>query len=501
MNCDGLRFFDPVAYTGRLPSFRILKLIWKAKIRMIRVRFVWVGWLAIWAVAPGAWSQGGFPPATVVASSVVEIHHANSERFIGTITPIRSVTVGSAVAGRVTELFVAEGEHVGMGTDTSQFDPGPMGQPLAQLRTVTLDLEIAAARAAFSEQQQALKQLEISIPLEIETAQANVAEIESRWDYAKANYERLKQLNASGGGLSEREIQEAFSLFQAQSQMRLAAQATAKRLVATREFRNAIGKALVANREAELQRLEEQRENYTIRAPFNGYVVKKLADVGQWVNVGDPVFEMIQLDPIELIVAVPQEYIQSLQSILDTSAEDNQPLQAQIAVESVAELLIGEVTQIIPQADLRSRTFPVKITVSNPRTPRGHLLKSGMLARANFFVGREATMLMVKKDAIILGQQMTVAAIEPNPMGEGMVARIIPVEVGAALGDWIQVTGQLQPDQKVAIRGNERVSPGQPVVILSEDPDRPPLPAAPTAATGSPSEPSSARPTVPDAAN
>jgi multidrug efflux pump subunit AcrA (membrane-fusion protein) len=159
-------------------------------------------------------------------------------------------------------------------------------------------------------------------------------------------------------------------------------------------------------------------------------------------------------------------------------------MQAQVAVESASCLLTGEVVQIVPQADLRSRSFPVKIRVQNPTTPSGYQLKSGMLGRASFFIGDESEILMVPKDALVLGQQILVMVIEESPSRPGqppqppmMTARPVPVEVGAALGNWIQVRGMLKPGEKVAIRGNERLMPGQPVIVIGESKEVPPSPA------------------------
>ncbi len=423
------------------------------------------------------------PPASVVVAKVAQVKLAGSESFIGTVTPIRTSIVGSAVGGRVTQLFATEGQFVTMTDDKSEFEPGPLGQPLAQLRTVTLDTEIAAAESELREQEQAVAELKASLPLEIETAQANVDEIQARLTYSQDNWQRLRDLNKGGGGLSEREVQEAFSQYQSQTQLLIAQKATLNRLNATRETRLARAQAILDNRRAEVRRLAEMRENYTIRTPFEGFVIRKMTEVGQWVAAGDPVFEIIQLDPIELVINVPQDYIHPIQGSLDAARESGAPMSAQVAIEAVSGVLVGEVTQIVPQADLRSRSFPVKIRLQNPKSAAGYLLKSGMLGRASFFVGAEKEMLMVPKDALVLGQQIKVMAADEQPVpgdpkATTLVVRSVPVDVGAALGNWIQVTGMLQPDERVVIRGNERLMPGQTLTILEESDEKPPTPAA-----------------------
>ena len=41
------------------------------------------------------------------------------------------------------------------------------------------------------------------------------------------------------------------------------------------------------------------------------------------------------------------------------------------------------------------------------------------------------------------------------------------MQVGIASGDLVEVTGKLDPGDKVVIRGSERLRPGQPVNIIT----------------------------------
>jgi HlyD family secretion protein len=125
----------------------------------------------------------------------------------------------------------------------------------------------------------------------------------------------------------------------------------------------------------------------------------------------------------------------------------------------------GAVAAIVPQADARARTFPVKVRVRNRIDERGPLLKVGMFARVTLSVGAPVKALLAPKDAIVLGG--------PSPMvyvivpGDGEKApstvKAIPVQLGVSSGELIQVIGDLKPDQSVVVEGNERLRPGQPV--------------------------------------
>ncbi len=124
-------------------------------------------------------------------------------------------------------MFVEEGDAVTV--DESQIVDGePLGQPLVQLRTVSLDIEIEAAQIELQLRQQAEKELQASLPTEIAGAESAVEEIKARLEFSQENSERLKKLYESGGGVSQQEVDEAISTFlsqkQAQSRRRNTAQ-------------------------------------------------------------------------------------------------------------------------------------------------------------------------------------------------------------------------------------------------------------------------------------
>ncbi len=413
-----------------------------------------------------------FPPASVVLSKVFSIKRSSTESFIGTAMPIRKSIVGSPVGGRVIEVFVEEGQRVGLTQEKSEFDGSILGAPIVQLRTTTLDMEIETARVELKQRELEAEELTATLPIEIEQAQANVAEIQSRLDYSRGIFERFQELFKTSG-VSERELQEASATFRSQSELLISSQATLRKLTATRQTRIAQVDTAVENQKAEVRRLLEMHENYTIRAPFDGYVIGKMTELGQWVAPGQAIVEMVQLDPIELVVNVPQSFVQPIQQMLDRALESKTKAPVQVAIDSVDQLFEGELTQIVPQADLRSRAFPVKVRLANPVAGDRHLIKAGMLGRANFFVGDETDVLMVKKDALVLGPQNIVFIADTDPETKKVTARQVPVEIGATLGQWIQIKGLLNGGDRVVVQGNERLIPGQELAVLSEQSDGP----------------------------
>ena len=411
----------------------------------------------------------GMPPAPIVVAKVQSITQAESKSFVGSLVPIRSSTVGSAVDGRVIKMFVDEGDAVKMESSGTASSNEILGQPMVQLRTVALDIEIEAAKLELAIRQMAYQELQTSLPSEIQTAAAVIEEIKARLKYSRENYDRLKDLATKGGGVSQREMDEAFSIFRSQSQLILAAESRLNKLTSTKDDQLGQARLNVDAQRAAIRRLEEQKSEFTIRAPFAGFITLKNTELGEWVKRGDQVMEIIQLDPIELIVPVPQAYIQQLQTSIDDNDAAKTKLTAIVSVESVTGLFEGEIIQINPQADLRSRSFPVRIRIKNPKTGNGHLLKAGMLAQASMFIGAEKRLLMVPKDGLVLGgSQKSLFVVRTDPQSKKSVVVPVSIQVGASIGNWIHVEGGIKEGDQVDVEGNERLRPNQEVSIMKE---------------------------------
>ena len=144
------------------------------------------GWTALWATVFGlvcsnfSRAQPPLPPVNV--SPVVEQSVAAGHTFVGTVMPLRKSTVGSPIDGRVMDFFVNEGEAV------------RAGQPVAQLRTKTLELELAAARAELKFRQEELRELENGCPEEIEQAEARLKSLEPVRRQGQIEDERTRSL-------------------------------------------------------------------------------------------------------------------------------------------------------------------------------------------------------------------------------------------------------------------------------------------------------------------
>ena len=156
-------------------------------------------------------------------------------------------------------------------------------------------------------------------------------------------------------------------------------------------------KAQTAMQDAIVRRLRDQIKKHTIISRFAGYVTAEHTEVGQWVTRGDPVAEVVALDEVDIVAKVVESQVPYIH-VGDS---------VRVEVPSLpTEVFTGSVAAVVPQADVRSRTFPVKVIVPNRITEAGTpLLKAGMLARLTLRTGDTQQAMLVPKDALVLQEK------------------------------------------------------------------------------------------------
>ena len=128
---------------------------------------------------------------------------------------------------------------------------------------------------------------------------------------------------------------------------------------------------------------------------------------------------------------------------------------------------IGKVHRIVPQADVRSRTLPVAVRITNRIEDGTPALKSGAFARVHLPTGQQQLVTLVPKDALVLGgDRPLVYVLEPAEEGRPASVREVVVTLGVSKGNSIQVSGVVKAGDRVVVRGNERLKTGQPVTVL-----------------------------------
>ena len=374
---------------------------------------------------------------------------AASQMNVGTVTPIRTSIIGSAVDGRVLQLLVEEGEAV------------EANQPVARLRTAILEIQLAGAKAELTQLEQRLAELENgATDEEVLQSQARMLAAEASRKFASWDYKRLSELFDKGQVVTENELQKAQSDAEKEEQLYQLANASHKLLIrGPRPEQIAQAKAQLLAQQESIRGIIEQIDRHTLRAPFNGYITVKHSEIGQWLGKGDPVVEIIQLDKVDVLTHVVTRNIKQLKI--------GTPVRVEVdGVDS--QILTGTVAAVVPQADIQARTFPVKIRVDNPTDESGAILKSGMLAKLSLPIGKDREMIVVPKDAIVLGGSKPIVFVVDSSNPKSPKAKSVEVELGISSGDSIAVTGALSERLKVVVRGNERLKEGQ---LLKLQPD------------------------------
>lgn len=392
--------------------------------------------------------------APVVVAPVVDRLLRTGQTFIGTIHPEQRALIGSAVDGRVDKFPINEGDRV------------ENGQALAELLTETIKLELAAAEAELDLRESELTELENGTrPEEIEQASALARAAETGLLLARKRLERIERLKRR-----DTSTQEALDEAQAAVDNRRAvldgSKAIQKLAVAgPRPERIVQAIARVAMQKAIVEKLSDQIKKHTMVARFTGYVVAEHTEIGEWVNRGDPVAEIVGIDRVDVLASVLETHIPYI----------DQGTEVRVEVAALPDrVFVGKVVAVIPQGDERSRTFPVKVRLENEFKGKKPLLNVGMLARVTLPTGQEKMTRMVAKDALVLGgPQPVVYVVTSSGKDGGNTVQPVPVVLGALSGSLVEIRGDVQADQLVVVRGNERLRPGEAVKILKQvDPEQ-----------------------------
>lgn len=415
-----------------------------------------------------AFGQGG--PALVEVQPVVAQKVSEGQTFVGTVTPSRRAAIGSAVDGRVIDLKAHDGDRV------------QANEPLADLLTETIKLELEAAKAELILRTEERKELDNgSRQSEIDEAKARLEAAQANLDFRNANARRTMTLFEQRGATTQQQVDEAVAQAKTARADVDAAKAEYELVVeGPRAEQKAQAVAREKMQEAVVAKLEDQIKKYTIRSRFTGYVVKEHTEVGEWLNRGDLVAEVIALDQVDVMAQVIEGQIPYVK--LGSSVR--------IAVPAVPEhVFVGKVMSVTPEGDSLSRTFPVKIRVANEFEPltaqeqeassdtseseterKGQpVLKAGMLTQVYLQTGAEVNATLVPKDALVLGgaspmvwliDSSTIQSGESKSIKTGG-ARMVPVRLGVSNGPLIQVIGEIPEGSFVVTLGNERLRPSR----------------------------------------
>jgi len=321
------------------------------------------------------------PPALVEVAQVIHGEAEPMVEFVGTVYFARKSDVAAEVDGIVEQVFFEEGYRV------------KSGDPLVVLGSDILDTVISATRADYElvlvELEQAEKELQRREPLFRE------------------------------GSVSESAYDEYF-------------------------FKSKMLKNRAMSLKASLDRLLLEKKKKKILSPFDGIVVRKNADKGEWVDEGGMVAVIADDSIVDVVVNVPSGMLKYLEP------------GEKLIVTRDSEKFSGEFLSFVPKGDVATRTFDVKIRMQNSA---GFI--EGMEARALVPSSEKRAGLKVPRDALLdrFGQNVIWVVKDST-------AKMVPVQVIGYDGMQVGIAGPgLENGDTVVIKGNERLREGQPVMI------------------------------------
>ena len=210
-----------------------------------------------------------------------------------------------------------------------------------------------------------------------------------------------------------------------------------------------------AQAQASAQR--ERVAQKTLRAPFSGKLGIRQVDLGQYLNPGNAVVTLQQLDPIYINFSLPERE----QSHLRTG----QPVRATLsALPDVA--FSGKITAVEPGVDPATRNFNVQATFANPEQQ----LRPGMFARLDIRLDGAEQVVVVPRTAIQFapyGNSVYVVMEKEGEEGTLIVKRRF-VKTGRERGDLVAVTDGLEPGERIATSGLLKLRNDATVIINND---------------------------------
>lgn len=217
-------------------------------------------------------------------------------------------------------------------------------------------------------------------------------------------------------------------------------------------------KAEAAQATAAVRQLDARIQQKNIRAPFTGQLGVRRINLGQYLNAGDAIATLTQLDPLYVNFTLPQQELSRLAP----------GVKVLVTVDAVpGKVFEAKVSTIEPRIDAETRNVAVQATLSNT----DHVLKSGMYATARLTLPATDDAIVLPLTAILTSASgdSVVLVQEADAQGIGK-AVAVPVITGRRLGDDVLVMQGVKAGDIVVIAGQNRLQPGGSVKINTEPP-------------------------------
>jgi RND family efflux transporter MFP subunit len=330
----------------------------------------------------------------------------------GYVTPRRRATVAAKVTGRVEQIYAEEGLHVREGQVLATLD---CSQPVAALNSAKADRDASAAALA---------------DYEVQSANAD------------RELKRAESLHDSGVVSQEQ-----------RDNSRMAADSLKAKINLTKQQTSAA--------QARINVAQQDVDNCTVRAPFEGIVVSKDAQRGEMVSpisagggfTRTGIATLVDMKSIEVEVDVNESYIarvregQKVISILDAYPDWQIP---------------STVRTVIPTADRQKATVKVRVAFDklDPKMLPDMGVKVAFLSDAPKPGTQSEAKALVPQSAIREeGSKKVIMLVHDGKLEHRSVS------LGARRGDDIEVLAGLSPGDVLVVRGGDTLHDGQAVDV------------------------------------
>jgi RND family efflux transporter MFP subunit len=350
-------------------------------------------------------------PVSVTASGAVEANVTAQGAF--------------QIAGRVARVFVEEGQAVTKGQVLAELDSTDYRNAYDGAQA-----QADAARAVDRKAQQGPRAQELE---------------QARIDYERwlDEYKRMKFLydHQSLAANDFKKVEAGYQAAQQRYDMARQGTRVEDKEAATGQYRAAA---------AQMHEAGKRLTDCQLRAPIAGFVGMRRIDVGDTVGSGTPVIGVLDLNPVKVRVAIPEAEIGKVR----------EGARATVTIPSLeGRQFEGKVEAVGVTADPASRTYTVKITVQNPE----RLLRAGMVSEARVFGSSMVNAITVPGGAIVRDARGVTQVYVYEPTRQRVYAR--RVDVGAPLGDEVEIVGGLGGNEQVVVAGQQNVREGSPVHV------------------------------------
>lgn len=209
-------------------------------------------------------------------------------------------------------------------------------------------------------------------------------------------------------------------------------------------------RASIQAAEASAKLADRQLRDTDIRAPFDGYVEKRLVNLGELVKTQMPVMAVVRMDPLKVMAEIPERMAPWIST--------GQPVELRVDAYP-DKRFTGKLSRISPAVNTATRAFPFEALVPN----QDATLKPGTFARVHIETGRLDETVTVSYASLQYRYGVNRVFVVD---GDKLVVR--ELKVGERLGDRIEILSGVNAGEQVAVTDVEKLLDGMKITTAAK---------------------------------